>query len=181
METKEWEHIFNIVVEKSLNVYHRYPPRSFVYEIDDLVSESATSVFCKWEQFSSSKGDLGGWIYRIVKNKWVDMNRSIHNSSSRVDLFYLISNKESLFLSCDAIESSEGCEQIMETIYGLTNELQRTSLLLSIIGYDNKEIARITGRKYEDVTLAICRAKKKVRIKLTSIDNTNDVSSTKTY
>jgi len=167
---------FKIVVIPLRGKLHNYARSILMNEEDaeDSVQETFLRLWSARTQLNSHP-NVNGLAMTIIKNICIDKIRSKRSSVS-LDDFQIIEDSKNPYLSTEQNDSVK----IIRKIIDLLPELQRQILLMrDVEGYELEEIAEITGSDAGTVRVYLSRARKKVRDKFMSINESK--SLTKDY
>jgi RNA polymerase sigma-70 factor, ECF subfamily len=133
------------IIHKVIHLYVDHPE-----DRRDLFQEVLLQA---WKSYAGFKGDsaFSTWLYRISLNTVLTFRRR-----QRLSYQELSPQHER-----PAEESSNDTEHLLLAIKQL-NEIDRVILTLHLDGYDNEEIAEVTGLNKNNVTVRLHRAKQAV-------------------
>jgi RNA polymerase sigma-70 factor (ECF subfamily) len=133
------------IIHKVIHLYVDHPE-----DRRDLFQEVLLQA---WKSYAGFKGDsaFSTWLYRISLNTVLTFRRR-----QRLSYQELSPQHER-----PAEESSNDTEHLLLAIKQL-NEIDRVILTLHLDGYDNEEIAQVTGLNKNNVTVRLHRAKQAV-------------------
>lgn len=136
------------IIHKVIHLYVDHPE-----DRRDLYQEVLLQA---WKSYAGFKGEaaFSTWLYRISLNTVLTFRRrqrvSISELPSQLDL-----------ASEPARHNSEDSELLWLAIKQL-NEIDRVIITLHLDGYDNEEIAEVTGLNKNNTTVRLHRAKQSV-------------------
>jgi RNA polymerase sigma-70 factor (ECF subfamily) len=102
----------------------------------DIMSNAFVKVFKSMHTFDSSKGNLHGWIKRIVVNEGLDHMKSRSRFSENVE----IETVEEPTIN-NAVLEQMGADEIMEIVKKLPPATHAVFVLYAVEGYNHREIA----------------------------------------
>jgi RNA polymerase sigma-70 factor (ECF subfamily) len=102
----------------------------------DIMSHAFVKVFKSLHTFDRSKGNLHGWIKRIVVNEGLDHMKSRSRFSENVE----IETVEEPTIN-NAVLEQMGADEIMEIVKKLPPATHAVFVLYAVEGYNHREIA----------------------------------------
>jgi RNA polymerase sigma-70 factor (ECF subfamily) len=102
----------------------------------DIMSHAFVKVFKSLHTFDRSKGNLHGWIKRIVVNEGLDYIKSRSRFSENVE----IETVEEPTIN-NAVLEQMGADEIMELVKKLPPATHAVFVLYAVEGYNHREIA----------------------------------------
>jgi RNA polymerase sigma-70 factor (ECF subfamily) len=102
----------------------------------DIMSHAFVKVFKSLHTFDRSKGNLHGWIKRIVVNEGLDHMKSRSRFSDNVE----IETVEEPTIN-NAVLEQMGADEIMELVKKLPPATHAVFVLYAVEGYNHREIA----------------------------------------
>jgi RNA polymerase sigma-70 factor (ECF subfamily) len=102
----------------------------------DIMSHAFVKVFKSLHTFDRSKGNLHGWIKRIVVNEGLDHMKSRSRFSENVE----IETVEEPTIN-NAVLEQMGADEIMELVKKLPPATHAVFVLYAVEGYNHREIA----------------------------------------
>jgi RNA polymerase sigma factor (sigma-70 family) len=143
-----------------LTVSRRYCPANIGAE--DVLQDAFIKIFGKIKQYNPEKGNLAGWMRKIVINTALKkMKKRSYTHEQSTDEFEDIQLQPSVYQHLEA-------EAIIALISELPEGLRQVFNLHAVEGYSHREIAEIMG--YEEGTSRsnLFRAKQILRTKLSN-------------
>ncbi len=130
---------------------------------EDLVSDVFLKVVSHLHRFDSAKASFGTWLFTIARNTLTDFYRKSKPALSLDDDGF---PSDSLTVDwdeqCRLIENED--RRALYKALGQLNEKQRSVLALKYFsGFNNREIARMTGMKESTVSSLGIRALSKLK------------------
>lgn len=110
------------------------------HDAADILSHAFVKIFKSIRSFDASKGNLHGWIRKIVINEGLDHIRSRERFSSDVE----VEDAAAPVVSNAAIENM-GADEIMMIIQKLPPATHAVFVMYAIDGYNHREIAGKLG------------------------------------
>jgi RNA polymerase sigma-70 factor (ECF subfamily) len=127
---------------------HYYPKiyRYFVYRVrtNEDAEDQASEVFIKVvKAIKRQSGNFEAWLYRIAKNTLTDYyRRKGVRKETAIEKIILEAIPDKKVVNNDCLAQ----EELKKAIGRLSDDQQEVILLKFIEGYDNAEIAEITGK-----------------------------------
>lgn len=143
-----------------LTVSRRYCPANIGAE--DILQDAFIKIFDKIKQHNSERGNLAGWMRKIVINTALKkMQKRSYTHERSTDEFEDVQLHPSVYQHLDA-------EGIIALIAELPEGYRQVFNLYSVEGYSHKEIAEMMGCKESTSRSNLFKAKKILRTKLSN-------------
>jgi RNA polymerase sigma-70 factor (ECF subfamily) len=145
-------------IESVLSLVQRYARRFTQEHADDLAQYTLIKAWIAWkpEMREWSDAQLSGWLYRIMKNVWIDVTRKQNARPIAEALTDIHAIPES-------IESRlERCELLADTLNRVT-EQERVLLVMASQDYSYGEMAKTLDVTCKVVSHRLFRARQAFR------------------
>jgi len=143
-----------------MTVSRRYCPANIGAE--DILQDAFIKIFSNIQQHNPDKGNLAGWMRRIVINTALKkMQKRSYTHERSTDEFEDIQLHPSVYQHLEA-------EEIMNLIAELPEGYRQVFNLYAVEGYNHKEIAEMMGYGESTSRSNLFKAKKILRTKLSN-------------
>jgi RNA polymerase sigma factor (sigma-70 family) len=133
-------------------LYRRYAHLLFGVALKSLKDEAAAQsvlndTFLQIKKIETEIDNVGGWLYRVVRNKCIDKMRQGDNEPPFVELddniIESVKNDDNFLQKpvSERLIEDEGVQRILNAIQLLETEIRQCALLRFVEGYKYKEIA----------------------------------------
>jgi len=141
-------------------------------DAEDAVQEVMMKLWDKRQQLDDCR-NVEAFVMTMTHHTCIDMERVKKTGAMSTDYLQLADTGNSVEHLCELKDEVEIIRHIIETL----PELQRNTIRMKDIeGYENEEIAEITGSNVETVRSNLSRARKKVKtIYLMTIKKRNNI------